>query len=390
MITVCDVCGATSYRTYGAYNGKLRVCPKHYSQYKKYGKFLDTNPITSKTPNPIEIDEANNCAYLTTYDSNHEPSGRFIIDLEDLELVSKHKWCRNENTIKTDTNIDGKRGSIRLPYLIMNTTPNLVSRIDFLNGNKLDFRKTNMNFVYDKNPTRRSMYRCDICDRMFQKPYLIDGYRLCRYHYDQYQEYGKFLDTRHRRASDPNEFHFCGDTTYIDLYNSYGDVIAQAIIDTEDIAKIDNIKWHLSLGYVNGNVNGKTIKMHRLILPTDLFVDHINHNKLDNRKCNLRAVTNAQNIHNMDSKGIRYVKGGAGPHARICYNGKQYHLGTYKTEDEAIAARIVAEVILFGEHRFPKVLPDISKETLEEITDRVTERIKYIDSPEYEKYKRIN
>lgn len=385
MITKCDICGADRDRTYGVCG--LRVCAKHYNQFKKYSKFLDTNPRTAKDPNKVRIDSDNKCAYIETYDKNLLPSGEFIIDLEDLELVSEYKWRIMDNSVKTDMNINGIRSSMILQYLILNIDPKLVYRIDYLNGNKLDFRKSNLSVVYDKNPTRRSQYRCDVCDRMFQKAYTIDGYRLCRYHYDQYKEHGRFLDKRHRRISDPNEFHFCGDTTYIDLYNGYGDVIAQAIIDTEDVAKIDNIKWSVSRGYASATVNGKTTKMHQLILPTDLFIDHINHNKLDNRKCNLRSVTNAQNMYNMDSKGIAYAKGGAGPFAYIRCNGKRYHLGTFKTEDEAIAARIVAEVYLFGEHRFPKELPDIDRTRLEEITEQVIARIDYINSSNFRKYK---
>jgi hypothetical protein len=40
--------------------------------------------------------------------------------------------------------------------------------------------------------------------------------------------------------------------------------------------------------------------MHHLILPLtkDVEIDHINHNGLDNRRCNLRLVTHQQNIQN--------------------------------------------------------------------------------------------
>lgn len=68
--------------------------------------------------------------------------------------------------------------------------------------------------------------------------------------------------------------------------------------DKEDYEKIKNINWIVkSNDYVEGtDEQRKTISLHRLIMDfPKCYVDHINHNPRDNRKCNLRLVTREQN-----------------------------------------------------------------------------------------------
>lgn len=79
------------------------------------------------------------------------------------------------------------------------------------------------------------------------------------------------------------------------------------LIDNDDIEIFDKFKWHISdSGYVvwRGLLNGKkkTIRLHRLIIHADddQIVDHINRNKLDNRKCNLRCTTQSVNMRNTE------------------------------------------------------------------------------------------
>jgi len=74
--------------------------------------------------------------------------------------------------------------------------------------------------------------------------------------------------------------------------------------------------------------------------------DHINHNTLDNRKCNLRSVTNQQNSFNRnDPKGYSYHKQSGKFHARIMVNGKTKSLGYYETTDNARKAYLHAKNI---------------------------------------------
>lgn len=126
---------------------------------------------------------------------------------------------------------------------------------------------------------------CDICGRYCDKLICSFGKHLCNKHYGQYKRFGKFLDNNPRTIYDLNEYHICGDITYIDLYNIKCEVVAQAIIDTEDLDKVKSIKWKLSTsGYAMNTPSRHGVNKHmsRVIygedkLNSELFVDHINH-----------------------------------------------------------------------------------------------------------------
>ena len=88
------------------------------------------------------------------------------------------------------------------------------------------------------------------------------------------------------------------------------------LIDIEDIEKVKNYYWNIRYdkrhpnctNYVESHkrINKKNtrIHLHRLIMdcPDNMVVDHINGNNLDNRKCNLRIVTQSQNALNRHHK----------------------------------------------------------------------------------------
>lgn len=143
------------------------------------------------------------------------------------------------------------------------------------------------------------------------------------------------------------------------LYDKYGNEKARALIDLEDIEKVKNEDWHKTNGgYV---LNSKGKQMHRIIIdcPENKFIDHINHNKLDNRKHNLRIVTKQQNAFNMKKpstntsgyKGVGFHKQRNKWRARIMVDNKDISLGLYDTIEEAIKARKEAEIKYFGEYR---------------------------------------
>ena len=230
---------------------------------------------------------------------------------------------------------------------------------------------------------------CDVCGRYSDCLVGKNGYKLCTKHYNQYKKYGKFLDSNPRTIYDRNEYHICGDITYIDLYNKDCEVIAQAIIDTEDLDKVKDIKWKLSWnGYAMSTPKTQPSRhMSRVIygedkLTPELYVDHINHNTLDNRKCNLRAATKSENAMNSIRMGN---PGSSNPaigiyetttglyNARIKYQQVTFNLGTYADIDEAKFARYIAEKILFKEFQYEKECPKIDPEIARYIIDELVQ-----------------
>src|SRR3990167_622474 len=76
---------------------------------------------------------------------------------------------------------------------------------------------------------------------------------------------------------------------------------ARALVEHDDIALVKNHSWYLDEdGYAVSCIGGKNTRMHRLIMdaPDDSRVDHINGDRLDNRRSNLRLCTPLDNCRN--------------------------------------------------------------------------------------------
>ena len=115
------------------------------------------------------------------------------------------------------------------------------------------------------------------------------------------------------------------------------------IVDDDDYKKYNHLVWHLSdTGYVVRRNNGETTRLHRLIMncPEGLVVDHLNGNKLDCRKSNLRICTQAENTKNHHgTKGYCYDK--SKKKWKVRYKNK--FCGRYETEEEAQRAYQLAK-----------------------------------------------
>ncbi len=118
-------------------------------------------------------------------------------------------------------------------------------------------------------------------------------------------------------------------------------------LDFEDRELLNN-KWCLDK---DGYAIRRGKRMHRVIMnaPSNLVVDHINHDILDNRKCNLRLVTIQENARNRKKQtGIYKRKDGGKWQAQIMVNYKNIKLGCYNTYQEALEVRKNAEQKYFS------------------------------------------
>lgn len=129
------------------------------------------------------------------------------------------------------------------------------------------------------------------------------------------------------------------------------------IISDIDYKRVNQHTWrvHTLTGYVQATINNKTILLHRFILntPIGLVTDHINHNKLDNRRSNIRICNRIENQRNkvksktnkLEFKGIRFRKSWQ---ATINVDNKQLFLGCFKDKIDAAKAYDKAAKKYFG------------------------------------------
>lgn len=217
-------------------------------------------------------------------------------------------------------------------------------------------------------------HKCEVCGRMWRKKLKADSKIVCNKHYLQFKKFGYFKDNSPRTSRDKNEIKIDGKIAYIYLYDKQYNIIEKAIIDSEDVPRIKYIKWRMNCnGYIINNSH-KNLFLHRLILNVDTMVDHINGNRLDNRKENLRVVTKSQNQMNVNYLGV-YQKSDGRWIAKIKKNQKQLHLGIFVIKDEALYARWYAEQLLFGEFAYKKEEPIIIESRKKEIQDLVKKKV---------------
>lgn len=211
-------------------------------------------------------------------------------------------------------------------------------------GKKIAFRKGLSGYCWADSPLRkRKIFRqCEVCGRS-DFISLKNGVH-CLKHTRQITKYGKIIHSR----TDPNIF-IDKDSFYemivFDKNNNPKDIIK---ISKEDKKEVEKHRWCMdSLGYAN---NIKIGRLHNFLLKAK-GIDHINRDKKDNRRDNLRVVSQSINCRNSSlsklntsgHKGVSKTQNGKKWRAYIKIKDKQINLGSFINIFEAINARLQAE-----------------------------------------------
>ena len=170
----------------------------------------------------------------------------------------------------------------------------------------------------------------------------------------------------------------CGDTSIL--------------IDADSVDELSAYQWSIGThGYATSGAGHDQVLMHRLITGATKsdFVDHINRNKLDNRRCNLRLCTSRQNSMNR-TKQLNNTSGFKGVcqtvtgkwQAQITYNGRSIYLGLYNDPDTAAKAYDTAARDIFGEYAFLN-FPDSYEQVTSNFEHRRNLTLQEVESVRY-------
>ena len=159
-------------------------------------------------------------------------------------------------------------------------------------------------------------------------------------------------------------------------------------VDADDYETLSQFKWYRNpqgYAYRQGwarNESGKNehwhLFLHRVVnkTPEGMFTDHVNQNKLDNRKENLRTADKSRNGANRQKpkktrwrkpvsqwKGVHWNHRVAMWEARIIKDGKS-HTTYHRTEAQAALDYNRMATELFGEFACPNVVPEGTEATV--------------------------
>jgi len=214
---------------------------------------------------------------------------RILVDVDDFEKIKRYSWFISNGYVYA--NINNKK--IMITKFLLKPK-HLRRRTYYLNGNALDNRKSNISlskniFIDNKGGTHTIIINCKAGE--------------CR-----------------------------------------------VLIDSEDIEKVKDITWGINKNrYVCTKLFNprRTLYLSRYLLNLngELDIDHINLDKLDNRRKNLRICLHVENTwnrrkYNIESSskymGLRRRNGNWD--ARIKVKNKQFHIGTFTKEEAAASA----------------------------------------------------
>ena len=153
----------------------------------------------------------------------------------------------------------------------------------------------------------------------------------------------------------------------VKLFDTYGILYVDAtefFFDIEDLCVVESRNWYMDkdgylVSYYFYAGKRKCIRFHRIVMNAQPHqcIDHINKNKADNRKQNLRCCSRIENdrnrgvysTNNSGVTGVHFDKRRNRWVASITYNNKRIFIGRFYSKDDAIKARLEREVALFGD-----------------------------------------
>lgn len=156
----------------------------------------------------------------------------------------------------------------------------------------------------------------------------------------------------------------CDETEYREIPLTRG---LTALVDAADYAWLSRWKWnahasgrrhhYAARSGLDSSGKKRITYMHRALMGEAGEVDHINGNKLDNRRANLRVVSHSVNTRNQRNKRLGCTTEHIGVHrtpdgrwrAQITLDYRNKNLGTYASLEQAIAARARGVARHFGE-----------------------------------------
>lgn len=139
--------------------------------------------------------------------------------------------------------------------------------------------------------------------------------------------------------------------SYAEVPLSQGRVV---LIDWDDVDSVSRWSWHFDGRYARGYPHSVKEYLHRFIMKPKAgeIVDHINGDRLDCRRANMRNCSPSINTSNQhtatkNKHGYRGVyRRGKSYRSEIYYLGKHYALGTFKTPAAAHRAYLKAKALL--------------------------------------------
>jgi len=193
--------------------------------------------------------------------------------------------------------------------------------------------------------------KCEWCDvKVVRAEY-------CNRHRQQIERWGELRFSK----GDKNEYVIYDTYAEIILYDKNLKEKARAVIDLDDVERCEPYKWTLRTdGYVATKKKYRHIKLHRFIAntPKGLHTDHLNKDRLDNRKSNLKVCTQQENnknkgIYETNKSGhrgveIREQKTKTSYMVNLRFEGVNHYLGSFDTLEQAIQTRREGEMKFYG------------------------------------------